>query len=57
MGNLLHKFKREIMFIGPFRRLIFKLLEKKLYRAVVEKGDAEDRVPFHRNFFLSILIT
>jgi len=39
MGSLLHKFKREMMLIGPFRWLIFKFLEKKLYRAIVEKKD------------------
>ena len=39
MGRLLHKFKREIMLIGLFRRLILKLLEKKLYWAIVEKKD------------------
>ncbi|MDP1629101.1 MAG: radical SAM protein, partial [bacterium] len=39
MANWLHKFKREIMLIGPFRRLIFYFAEKKLYRDIVEKKD------------------
>lgn len=39
MANWFHKFKREILLIGPFRRLIFYFLEKKLCRDIVEKKD------------------
>jgi len=62
MGSLLHKFKREIMLIGPLRRLFLYFAEKKLYRNIVERGDPNwvsynfPRQAREDNFYITLAI-